>query len=322
MSRLDLSSLVKDLRGSEQFAQKRSIGAVVGQNDQDSLNPRILNGDDAAAIPDGDGYLLLATEGIVPSLVEFDPFMAGRSAVLANVNDIYSMGGRPVAMVDVIGSKDPKISREILRGMRDFSTRFQVPIVGGHTLTTDGGVSASLTILGRARRLITSFDAHPGDRIALVYNPEGVWLDDLGFWNSIPGRSAQDHVGDLELLPQAAESGLVHAGKDISMAGIAGTVLMFAEASGLGGYLELDSVPIPEGIDPGRWLVAYFSYGFLLAVDENRWGAVSELFEGRSLQMRDVGFFCSGSRVFLSRDGETEILWDWSEEPFTGFSGR
>ncbi len=322
MSRFNLSGLIKEIRGSGQFAQKRSISAVVGQNDEDSPNLRIRNGDDAAAIPDDDGYLLLATEGIIPSLVELDPFLAGRSAVLANVNDIYSMGGRPIAMVDVIGSKDLKTSGEILRGMRDFAARFGVPIVGGHTLITDGKASVSLTILGRARRLITSFDASPGDRIALVYNPEGVWLDDLGFWNSIPGRSAQDHVGDLELLPQAAESGLVSAGKDVSMAGIAGTVLMFAEASGLGGYIELDNIPVPEGIDPGRWLVAYFSYGFLLAVNEDIWETVSELFESRSLHVRDVGFFCRGSRVFLSRDGDTEILWDWSVEPFAGLSGR
>ncbi len=322
MSRPGLSALVEGIRASRQFAQKRSIGTIVGYNEQDSLDSHILNGDDAAVIADGDEYLLLAAEGIIPSLVELDPFFAGRSAVLANVNDIYSMGGHPTALVNVIGSSDPNTAGEVLRGMRNFAARFNVPIVGGHTLISEGMASISLTVLGRARRLITSFDAHPEDRVALVYNPEGSWLDELGFWNSIPARSARDHVGDLELLPKAAESGMVCAGKDISMAGIAGTALMFAEASGLGMRIDLNRVPVPEGIDPGRWLLAYFSYGFILAVAGKNWGFVSELFENRSLDMLDIGHFCSGSQVRFSKDGDTQVLWDWAKDSFTGFSKR
>ena len=59
-------------------------------------------GDDTAVIELPEGNLLLATEVIYPPLVEAAPYLAGRSAVLANVNDVYAMGGYPIAIVDTI----------------------------------------------------------------------------------------------------------------------------------------------------------------------------------------------------------------------------
>ena len=39
-------------------------------------------GDDCAAIPDGDGWLLFAAEGMLPSFIADDPWFAGYSAVM------------------------------------------------------------------------------------------------------------------------------------------------------------------------------------------------------------------------------------------------
>lgn len=319
MKPTDLSELADHIRRSPQFQQKRIISPTLGGVGFQTAAMGFVNGDDAAAIPDGDGFLLLAAEAITPSLVRRDPFLAGRSAVLANVNDIYSMGGRPVAIVDVILADDTGTSAEIFRGVADFSMRLQVPVVGGHTTVAEGPPSVSLAILGKAARLITSFNARPGDRMALVYNPDGEWLEDLGFWNSLPGRTGAEHIADLELLPMAAESGLVRAGRDVSMCGIAGTALMLLEASGVGARVELERITIPEGVHPGRWLLAYFSYGFILAVGDQQWNDVVDLFGARSLQVLQIGTFLSGSQLILSAGGRQEVLWDWSAKPFLGF---
>jgi len=314
-----LSELVESLRRSEPFVHKKEIFSVTG-----GVGPRvseggILNGDDAAAIPDGDGFLLLAAEGILPSLVRSDPFFAGRSAVLANVNDIYSMGGRPLAIVDVISAEESAVASEIYRGIVDFSRRLQVPVVGGHTLSSEGPPSVSIAVLGRANRIITSFDARPGQSLALMYNPDGKWLEEFGFWNSLPGRTGPEQIGDLELLPRAAESGLVAAGKDVSMSGIAGTVLMMAEASGVGAEIDLEKVPVPDGIQVDRWLLAYLSFGFLLAVDDRHWGALAGMAASRSLEFLRIGTISEGSKLVLSIGDRSEVLWDWAKEPFLGF---
>ncbi len=317
--RTSLSELVEYLRNSQQLLHKKEIFSVTG-----GVGPRvskggILNGDDAAAIPDGDGFLLFAAEGVLPSLVRSDPFFAGRSAVLANVNDIYSMGGRPLAIVDVICAEESTMASEIYRGIVDFSRRLQVPVVGGHTHLDEGPPSVSLAILGKAKKIITSFDACPGQNLALLYNPDGKWLNEYGFWNCLPGRTGVEQLGDLELLPRAAEFGLVAAGKDVSMSGIAGTALMLAEASGVGVEIDLDRVPVPDGIQLDRWLLAYNSFGFLLAVDDSRWEDLLGMAVSRSLEFLRIGTIREGSELVLSGGGHKEVLWDWAKEPFLGF---
>src|SRR5258707_1510679 len=59
-------------------------------------------GDDCAAIPDNDGFLLFAGEGMLESFVADDPWFAGYSAVMVNLSDIAAMGGRPLAIVDIL----------------------------------------------------------------------------------------------------------------------------------------------------------------------------------------------------------------------------
>ena len=60
----------------------------------------VPNGDDCAVLPDGNGHLLLAIEGLVQDFVEQQPWFAGYSAVMVNLSDIAAMGGRALAVVD------------------------------------------------------------------------------------------------------------------------------------------------------------------------------------------------------------------------------
>jgi uncharacterized protein len=318
----ELARLALELRGSEVFRNKRVIGSVAETFAELAQSFGVRNGDDAAAIPDGpDGHLLLAAEGIVACMVRDDPYLAGRCAVLANVNDIYAMGGRPLAMVDVIGTPDGESAAEIARGMRDGALRYRVPIVGGHMLRTGGDTSVALAILGRAKRLITSFDAHPGDLLLLVTRENGRWLNDQGFWNCTLAGDDANLPAHLDLLPQAAEAGLVCAGKDVSMAGIAGTTTMLAEGSGIGADLDLDAVNaagLPPGAALAAWLLAFMSYGFLLAVAPDRRTALERHFAVPGLRVAVIGSMCAERRVALVSGGRSALLWDLTAKPFTG----
>src|SRR6201997_5074441 len=69
-----------------------------------ALAGNIRVGDDCAAIPDEDGFLLFAAEGMLESFVANDPWFAGYSAGMGNLSDIAAMGGRPLAVVDVLWS--------------------------------------------------------------------------------------------------------------------------------------------------------------------------------------------------------------------------
>jgi selenophosphate synthetase-related protein len=143
---------------------------------------------------------------------------------------------------------------------------YGVPIVGGHTtLTKSGGAFLAAAVLGRAKRLITSFDARPGDELLMAVDLRGSYRKGKPFWNASVGAPAQRLRDDLAILPALAESGARIAGKDISNGGIVGTLAMLMECSGVGAELRLDDLPRPENADLARWLVSFPSFGYLLS---------------------------------------------------------
>jgi AIR synthase-related protein len=314
----DLAILARTLRDADAFGGKRRISAAAGVFASLARDFGIRNGDDAAVIPQGDGFLLLAAEGIVTELVRSRPRLAGACAVVANVNDIYAMGGRPLAMVDVVGAPGDDEVLEMCRGMRACAERYRVPVVGGHLLRTQGDVSLAVAILGKAKRCITSFDARPGDRLLLVRRRRGRPVEGFGFWNCTLPEDDGALPGDLELLPACAEAELVSAGKDVSMGGVAGTAVMLAESSRIGLRIDLDALDVPEGYTMDRWLLAFLSYGFLLAVDPGKLPRVVDVFEGRGVSAVPIGEFLGEPVVWLESRGVREPLWDLGREPFAG----
>ncbi|MGH7806548.1 MAG: AIR synthase related protein, partial [Thermodesulfobacteriota bacterium] len=129
-----MQDLISALRSSPRLNQKRKLQALWGLLPQvcQVNSSDVILGDDAAAIKTQDGYLLLAAEGIYPLLLKSNPYLAGRTSVLTNVNDIFAMGGRPLAVLDVLFGSDVEEVKEVLRGIRDNASRYSVPVVGGH----------------------------------------------------------------------------------------------------------------------------------------------------------------------------------------------
>ncbi|NJR43406.1 MAG: hypothetical protein HC767_12830 [Akkermansiaceae bacterium] len=163
------------------------------------------------------------------------------------MNDIYAMGGRPVALVDVIFSKDEESAGEVLRGIRDNAERYGVPVVGGHTTLDAESGSLSVFILGKAEKLLSGFGACPGDDILLAADLEGKFYPAFNFWDSSSGLAEDALRRQLEILPELAEGDLADAAKDVSMAGLIGSALMMLEGSKAGAEIYLDRIPAPGG---------------------------------------------------------------------------
>lgn len=279
-------------------------------------------GDDTAAIPDGEGYLLLAAEGMWPELVASEPRFAGFCAVLVNASDVYAMGGRPLAVVDALFAGSAEAAAPMLAGMADAAARLGVPIVGGHTNLHSPYPALAAAILGRARRLLTSFDAKPGDDLIAAVDLRGAMHPRHAFWNAATDAPAARLAGDYAVLPELAERGLAVAAKDVSMGGLAGTALMLAEASGVGATLRLDAIPRPAGIPWERWLLAFPSYGFLLSVPPAHSAAVRAAFAARDIAAAVVGQVDPDHRLVLANGDDRAMMWDLAEAPLTGFGGR
>lgn len=313
-----LNSLAARLNQSLSILQKQDIQSA-SQALNISNSDQVLLGDDCAAIPDGNGYLLLAAEGMLPLLVDTDPWFAGWSAIMVNVSDIYAMGGNPIAVVDTLWSE--RLNNDALwDGMKAASEAYNVPIVGGHTNCHSPYNALSVAILGRAKRLISSFKAQVGDLLLVAIDFQGKPHHRYNFWNAATTANPIQLREKLALLPQLAETGLCDAGKDISMGGIIGTLLMLLETSNCGALLNLNLIPCPKELDLERWLLSFPSYGFLLSIRPDNVAAVQSCFREHSLVCAVVGEVQLSHQLVLTSANESVVFWDLSTQPLTGFS--
>ncbi|WP_208112165.1 sll0787 family AIR synthase-like protein [Oharaeibacter diazotrophicus] len=316
-----LPALAARLRAGRGLAAKRDIARVAARLGLSGTGA-IPVGDDCAAIPDGDGFLLLAIEGFMNEFVAGDPWFAGWCGVMVNLSDVAAMGGRPIAVVDAVWADGEAGAEPVLAGLAAAAERYGVPVVGGHSnLSTDRG-QLSVAVLGRAKRLLTSFAAEPGDRIVAAIDHRGRYREPFSNFEAATDAPAERLRGDLALLPEIAEAGLSSAAKDVSQGGIPGTLAMFAEASAVGAVLDVDRVPVPDGVAPERWLATFPSYGHLLAVKPGDVDTVVARFSARGIVAADVGAFEPGGRVDVRAGGRRETIWDFAREPLIGCSPR
>jgi AIR synthase-related protein len=313
MAEIDIPTLASTLASSAGIAAKADIGAIaasLGLAGQD-----VAVGDDCAALPDGDGYLLFAIEGFINEFVAADPWFAGWCGVMVNISDVVAMGGRPIAVVDAVWANGEAGAAPVLDGIRAAAAAYGVPIVGGHTnIKTDRG-QLSVAILGRAKKLLTSFDARPGDVLIAAIDHRGRYREPFNNWEAATDAPSPRLRADLEILADIVEAGLALAAKDISQGGIPGTAIMLAECSDVGIDIDVSAIPIPSGVTLDRWLATFPSYGYLLSVAPQNVDAVLKRFAIRDITAAAIGNITAGSSVAIT-DGVTRaVIRDYKAEP-------
>jgi AIR synthase-related protein len=322
-----LETLAERLLASRGLAHKRDINDVIGCLAQDIrqqfVRDETLIGDDCACLRDTDGWLLFAIEGFLNEFVHADPYFAGYCGVMVNVSDIYAMGGRPIAVVDAIWSRGQRHATPVLEGLRDAARRYGVALVGGHSNLRNDREQLSVAILGRAKRLLSSFDAKPGDVLLAAIDLRGRYREAFANWDASSDAPDERLRTDLEVLPLLAEEGLCRAAKDISQAGVIGTTMMLLECSGLGASLHVHSVPRPSAVDIERWLLPTFpSYGFVLAVHPDHIDAVRHRFTARDIACEAFGECDDSGVVRLNAEGHSRDVWDFSRQSLIGCGPR
>ena len=110
---MDFEELVKSLQEFVGVSRKNSIEKVtktLGEVYNISGEVLLDFGDDASAIDIGNGQvMLIAADGIWGDIMNVNPYWAGYCSVLVNVNDIAAMGGKPLAMVNIMSISNDEI---------------------------------------------------------------------------------------------------------------------------------------------------------------------------------------------------------------------
>ncbi|CAN7581943.1 sll0787 family AIR synthase-like protein [Rhizobium rhizogenes] len=317
---IDIKALAAKLTASSGIAAKADIGTVAAS--LGLAGQPVAVGDDCAALPDGDSYLLFAIEGFINEFVAADPWFAGWCGVMVNISDVVAMGGRPIAVVDAVWANGEVEAAPILEGMRAAAKTFDVPIVGGHTNIRTDRSQLSVAILGRAKKLLTSFDAKPGDVLIAAIDHRGRYREPFNNWEAATDAPSARLRRDLEILPKIAEAGLALAAKDISQGGIIGTAIMLAECSGVGIEIDVSAIPLPEGVALVRWLATFPSFGYLISVSPEKAGDVIRRFAARNIKAAAIGGIVAGSAVAITDGIERAVIRNHAETPLLQLGRR
>ncbi|MDB6049383.1 MAG: Selenophosphate synthetase-related protein [Pseudomonas sp.] len=323
---LNLAALLDSLRDTPAMLSKQAIqqpAEIMRAASRTLTREQLyaLPGDDTAAIACGDHFQLLAIEGMLPGFVQAAPWFAGWSAVMANVSDITAMGGRATAVVNAYWHHEQDAAKQVLAGIRAACEAYGLLLAGGHTSLAAGNPTAlAVAITGIAHKLLSTLHVAPGQVLAMAVDLEGDWHADSTYWKAFEGVPAERLRSKLEVLPRLAEAELLHAAKDISNAGVLGSLLMLLETTGCGATIDLDALPCPAGADLGRWLQVFPSYGFLMTLDEGDWTNVQAAFAFEGLRCERIGVVNASGSLSVQSGEQHGTFWDLRTHAFTGFS--
>ncbi len=239
----------------------RATKAALGELWSEALaTPSGFLGDDGTPVPGA--RAVACVDGILPRMVEGDPEWAGWCGMLVTAHDLSAMGARFVGALDALGARDAAHAARVARGLRDGAEAFGLPLLGGHTQLGVPG-SLSVTGLGVTDDPVPAAGGRPGDALRLTADLAGHWRPGYGRtqWDSSTAR----HASELAAMFGAVGIARPHAAKDVSMAGIVGTVGMLAEASGCGAEVEVASIPRPDGVEAGDWLTCFPGFAMVSA---------------------------------------------------------
>jgi putative N-acetyltransferase (TIGR04045 family) len=241
-------------------ATKSPLGELVA-----GMAPPGFVGDDGAPVPGSD--VVAACDAILPAMVERDPEWAGWCGVLVNVNDLTAMGARPVGLLDAVGARDASFAARVLHGLRSAARAWGVPVLGGHT-TVDVPASLAVTALGTTPAPVPAGGGRLGHAVRLTADLDGAWRP--GYTGRQFDTTSRRRPEDLRVMAHAIGPDAAYrpaAAKDVSMAGLVGTLGMLAEASGTGAVVDVAAVPRPTGVGVADWFTCFPGFA-LLTTDE------------------------------------------------------
>jgi len=263
-------------------------------------------------------HVVACGEALLPAFVANDPYGAGIAAVLTNVNDLAAMGAIPLGIVDtIVGTAD--LAREAMRGMKDACGWYDVALIGGHLTLHDGSPALSAFGVGRAPAVLSATNVAAGQSLIVAANTNGTMRKDFPFFPSFSERG-NEMAADVRLLAAVAASGACVAAKDVSMAGLVGSLAMLLEWSRLGVTVHVDDIPRPRKVPMRDWLTCFPAYAFLLCSPPGRDAECMSAFHARGLDAAVVGQIDRTGVLALRSADQVATVLDLDVEGVTGLA--
>lgn len=268
--------------------------------------PRVLvgPGENAGVIDAGDGLRVAfkIESHNHPSAVE--PFQGAATGVGGILRDIFTMGARPIAVLnslrfgDLNDARTRRLCQGVVSGIAHYGNCFGVPTVGGEVYfdaAYNGNPLVNAMAIGimETDDIVKSGAAGIGNPVVYVGSTTG--RDGMGGASfasaELTDESEQDRpavqVGDpflekslVEACLEAFKTGAIVAAQDMGAAGLTCSTAEMAAKGGVGIELDLDLIPVREtGMVPYEYLLSESQERMLFVLAKGREAEVIEIFE-------------------------------------------
>ena len=293
--------------------------------------PRILvgPGENAGVVDLGDGHRLAfkIESHNHPSAVE--PFQGAATGVGGILRDIFTMGARPIALLNALrfgpldDSANVGLMEGVVAGIAHYGNCVGVPTVGGE-VAFDPSYSGNPLVNAMALGLMETEDIVKSGAIGVgnpvVYVGSTTGRDGMGGASFASAELSADslddrpavQVGDpflekglIEACLEAFDSGDVVAAQDMGAAGLTCSCSEMAAKGGLGVELDLDRVPAREsGMTAYEFLLSESQERMLFVVKAGREEPLMKRFRRWGLQAAVVGRVLEEPIVRVLHHGE------------------
>jgi phosphoribosylformylglycinamidine synthase II len=260
-------------------------------------------GENAGVISIGDGLAVAfkIESHNHPSAVE--PYQGAATGVGGILRDIFTMGARPIAVLDALRFGDPADSRTrhlvdgVVRGVGGYGNCVGVPTVGGELVfdpSYQGNPLVNVMAIGilEEGRLTLAQAPGPGNLVVLFGSTTG--RDGIGgasvlasatFTDDDPSKRPSVQVGDpfaekllIECSLELIERGLVEGLQDLGAGGITCGTSETADRAATGMRIDLDAIPRREpDMEPFEVMISESQERMVAIVGPDRYEAVREV---------------------------------------------
>jgi phosphoribosylformylglycinamidine synthase II len=296
-----------------------------------SAGARVLcgPGENAGVVDIGDGEAVVfkIESHNHPSFIE--PYQGAATGVGGILRDVFTMGARPIALLDSLrfGSPDHPRTRHLLSGVvagiGGYGNCVGVPTVGGECdfdPAYNGNilVNAMCVGLARADRIFTSAAAGPGNLVIYVGAKtgrdgiHGATMASAAFEADAGEKRPSVQVGDpftekllIEACLELMAGDAIVAIQDMGAAGLTSSAVEMAGKGGLGIELDLDRVPVREaGMSAYEIMLSESQERMLMIIRPDAEAAARRIFEKWELDFAVIGRITAEGRLVVRSGGE------------------
>ena len=285
-------------------------------------------GENAGVIDIGDGLACVfkMESHNHPSYIE--PFQGAATGVGGILRDVFTMGARPVACLNLLRFGAPDHSRTrhlvagVVAGIGAYGNSFGVPTVGGSTnfdKSYDGNILVNAMAVGIAKSDEIFYAKASGIGNKIVYlgsktgrdGIHGATMASASFEADADTKRPAVQVGDpftekllLEACLELMQTGAVIAIQDMGAAGLTSSAVEMGAKGNLGIALDLDQVPCREtGMTAYEMLLSESQERMLMVLDPARQAQAEAVFRKWGLDFAVIGETTDSLRFTVTHGG-------------------